>query len=94
MKRNILTLILFIVATAVAFADNISFTATAPKSVVVGQQFRFTYQINSTDITEPNIPNIDNIDVLAGPYSSTQHRYKLSAPTTKPCRCNSDSSVV
>ena len=76
MKRNILTLILLIVATAVAFADNISFTATAPKSVVVGQQFRFTYQINSTDITEPNIPNIDNIDVLAGPYSSTQQSYQ------------------
>lgn len=76
MKRNILTLILLITATAAAFADNISFTASAPRSVVVGQQFRLTYQVNSANVSEPNIPNIDNIRVLAGPYSSTQQSYQ------------------
>lgn len=76
MKRNILTLILLITATATAIADNISFTASAPRSVVVGQQFRLTYQVNSANVSEPNIPNIDNIRVLAGPYSSTQQSYQ------------------
>ena len=76
MKRNILTLILLITAMAAAFADNISFTASAPRSVVVGQQFRLTYQVNSANVSEPNIPNIDNIRVLAGPYSSTQQSYQ------------------
>lgn len=76
MKRNILTLILLITAMATAFADNISFTASAPRSVVVGQQFRLTYQVNSANVSEPNIPNIDNIRVLAGPYSSTQQSYQ------------------
>lgn len=76
MKRNILTLILLITAMATAIADNISFTASAPRSVVVGQQFRLTYQVNSANVSEPNIPNIDNIRVLAGPYSSTQQSYQ------------------
>lgn len=76
MKRNILTLILLITATATAIADNISFTASAPRSVVVGQQFRLTYQVNSANVSEPNIPNIDNIRVLAGPYSSTMQSYQ------------------
>lgn len=76
MKRNILTLILLITVMATAFADNISFTASAPRSVVVGQQFRLTYQVNSANVSEPNIPNIDNIRVLAGPYSSTQQSYQ------------------
>lgn len=76
MKRNILTLMLLITAMATAFADNISFTASAPRSVVVGQQFRLTYQVNSANVSEPNIPNIDNIRVLAGPYSSTQQSYQ------------------
>ncbi len=76
MKRNILTLILLITAMATAIADNISFTASAPRSVVVGQQFRLTYQVNSANVSEPNIPNIDNIRVLAGPSSSTQQSYQ------------------
>ena len=50
MKKIITTLFLFIVATMAAFADDVKFTASAPKSVAVNQQFRLTYVVNSGEV--------------------------------------------
>ena len=72
MKKSITTLFLFIVVTVAAFADGVKFTANAPKSVAVNQQFRLTYVVNSGDVSEPSIPDIEGFDILVGPSSSRQ----------------------
>ena len=72
MKKIITTLFLFIVATMAAFADDVKFTASAPKSVAVNQQFRLTYVVNSGDVSEPSIPDIEGFEILVGPSSSRQ----------------------
>lgn len=56
-----------------AFADEVSFVASAPKAVVVNQQFRLQYTINTHNAKEPRLPNIDDgLMVVAGPYRSQQ----------------------
>ncbi len=72
MKKSVITLFVLFAAITAAFADEITFTAQAPKSVVANQQFRLTYKVSTTDTTEPTIKNVDGIRIVAGPYSSTQ----------------------
>ena len=72
MKKSIATLFLLFIATMTVFADNVKFTANAPKSVVVNQQFRLTYTVNSSEVTEPTIPDIDGFTILVGPSRSSQ----------------------
>lgn len=72
MKKSIATLFLLLIATMTVFADSVKFTANAPKSVVVNQQFRLTYTVNSSEVTEPTIPDIDGFTILVGPSRSSQ----------------------
>lgn len=53
-------------------AEKLTFTAKAPAKVIMGQEFRLTYTINTTDVKDFRIPEINNdFDILAGPSSST-----------------------
>lgn len=72
MKKSITTLLLFIIATFAAFADDVKFTANAPKSVVVNQQFQLTYSVNSSAVSEPSVPEFDGFEILYGPSRSTK----------------------
>ena len=45
----------------VAIADEISFVASAPNAVVVGQQFKLSYKVNRGNAKEPRIPAIAHI---------------------------------
>lgn len=72
MKKILFTIILFIVTLATAFADEITFTTSAPNAVVVNQRFRLKYTINRRNVREPLVPAIENFNVLAGPYRSEQ----------------------
>ena len=60
------------VTLATAFADEITFTTSAPNAVVVNQRFRLKYTINRRNVREPLVPAIENFNVLAGPYRSEQ----------------------
>ena len=72
MKKVLFTIILFMVTLATAFADEITFTTSAPNAVVVNQRFRLKYTINRRNVREPLVPAIENFNVLAGPYRSEQ----------------------
>lgn len=75
MKRIILTLLLFISVIGNVLADDVTFVASAPKSVVLGQHFRLTYTVNTTDAKEPVLADMPDFDILSGPNISTQQSY-------------------
>ena len=61
----------------VAVADEISFVASAPNAVVVGQQFKLTYTINRGNAKEPRIPAIEGFSILSGPNRSMQSSFNM-----------------
>lgn len=70
MKRILLSTLLFITTICSAFADEVSFVASAPKSVVVGQRFKIAYEANTRTDSQPTLPEVDGMRVLMGPSSS------------------------
>ena len=64
MKKYILTSLLLLTVISSVIADELSFVASAPKSVVVNQQFRLSYKVNRINVNEPTIPEIKGFMVL------------------------------
>ena len=56
-------------------ADDVTFVASAPKSVVVNQRFKLTYTVNTTDAKEPVIGEIPGFELLMGPSISSESSY-------------------
>jgi hypothetical protein len=54
------------------YADDVTFTASAPDAVVNGDQFRLTYTINTQKVKDFRAPSISSFDVLMGPSRSQQ----------------------
>lgn len=77
MKRVIFILILFIAANSYAFAEKVSFTTSAPEAVVVGEQFRLSYTVNSFKVSDFKVPSIKGFDVLMGPSRSEQSNTQI-----------------
>ena len=72
MKKLIIILIALIVYSTQAFADKVSFTASAPDAVVVGDQFRLSYTVTAQKVKDFRAPSIKGFDVLMGPSRSQQ----------------------
>ena len=70
MKRILLSTLFILITVTAAFADEVSFIASAPKSVVVGRRFKIAYEANTKTDSQPTIPEIDGMRVLMGPSSS------------------------
>ena len=70
MKRILFSTLLILATISAAFADEISFVASAPKSVEVGKRFNLAYEINSKTDSQPVISEIDGMRILTGPHSS------------------------
>lgn len=51
--------------------DEVTFTASAPDAVAVGDQFRLSYTVNTRNIKDFRAPSIQGFDVLMGPSRST-----------------------
>ncbi|MDR0536765.1 MAG: BatD family protein [Tannerellaceae bacterium] len=72
MVKHAFLFIFFYIATAAMAAPNIVFKASAPETVVAGQQFQLTYTVNAQ--AEGNsfrlLEEINGIDVLFGPATS------------------------
>jgi hypothetical protein len=70
--RLLMTLLLiFVFCEQKSFAgDAVTFTAEAPRTVVMGQPFNLSYSSNS-EIDNFRIPEISNFDILMGPSTST-----------------------
>lgn len=76
MRKLIIFLMVLMAYSAQASADKVSFTASAPDAVVVGEQFKLSYTVTTHKVKDFHVPSIKGFDVLMGPnrsqYSSTQ----------------------
>lgn len=70
MRKLVFLFVLFATFGVVAKAADITFKASAPEAVVMGETFRLSYTVNAEgkDIRVPEIPDFD---VLIGPSTST-----------------------
>ena len=57
--------------------DEVSFTASAPDAVAVGDQFRLSYTITTQEVRNFRAPSIKGFDVLMGPSRSTQSSVQI-----------------
>ena len=73
MRKLIILLLTWIVATTHVYADEkVSFTTSAPDVVVVGEQFKLSYKVTTQKVRDFRIPSIKGFDVLIGPTRSEQ----------------------
>lgn len=77
MKKLIIILIALIAYSTQALADKVSFTASAPDAVVVGDQFRLSYTVTTQKIKDFQAPSIKGFDVLMGPSRSQQSNTQI-----------------
>lgn len=63
--------ILALLGSGVYASDDVTFTSSAPDVVVVGDQFRLTYTINTQKVRDFRAPSIKGFDVLMGPSRTT-----------------------
>ena len=77
MKLNkILFFFLLILGLSAVNAQDVSFTASAPPVVGVGQQFAVTFTVNKRP-TRIDPPTFDNFDFLGGPSQSTSNEVHI-----------------
>lgn len=72
MKKLIVLLIALITISSKAIADKVTFTASAPDVVVVGDQFRLSYTVTTQNVRDFKAPSIKGFEVLMGPSRSEQ----------------------
>lgn len=79
MKKHILLTWLFLFACIFTMyaADNVSFRATAPDAVAVGDQFRLSFVVSTTNVKDFKAPTIKGFDVLMGPSRSQQNSVQM-----------------
>lgn len=76
MKRILSTLLFSLFFIGNLFADDVTFVASAPKTVVVDNYFRLEYKVNTTtDVSEPILPDIKGFELLNGPARSQSTSY-------------------
>ena len=73
---SLLTFLLTLPAISV-FADNISFRASAPSVVEVGERFRIQYTVNNQNVTDFSYPDFNGFDVIYGPSTSSQSSFQF-----------------
>ena len=73
MKYRVLYVLLFLTTFAVSAvkAEELSFKASAPHAVVMGETFRLSYTINTHGAKGFRVGNIEDFDVLSGPNQSS-----------------------
>ncbi len=74
--RQLTILIVVLIFGVKLQAQNISFVATAPKVVAVGERFQLNYQLNSQG-SQFRAGNIANFQILAGPSTSNSSNISM-----------------
>lgn len=77
MKRISAISALFILSIISIYAQNVSFTASAPKMVEVGEKFRVQYSVNTQSVSDPRFPDFNGFEVLYGPSTSQQSSFQF-----------------
>ncbi len=72
MRRLAFLFVLFLTAGAAMKAADVTFKASAPNAVVMGQQFRLSYTVNAeARASDLRIPELTDFEVLMGPSTSS-----------------------
>lgn len=73
MRKIVFLWIVLIAVSVHTFADGkVTFTASAPDVVAVGDQFRLSYTVNTEKVRDFRVASIKGFDVLMGPSRSQQ----------------------
>ena len=72
MRKLIIILMTLMAYSTQTFADKVSFVASAPDVVVVGDHFRLSYTVTTQKVKDFRAPSIKGFDVLMGPSRSEQ----------------------
>ncbi len=72
MRKLIFLFLTILAGSATVSADEVTFKASAPGTVVVGQQFRLTYSANKQG-KEFRASNLTDFDILMGPVTQEAH---------------------
>ncbi len=72
MRKLIIILMTLMAYSTQTFADKVSFVASAPDVVVVGDQFRLSYTVTTQKVKDFRAPSIKGFDVLMGQSRSEQ----------------------
>lgn len=71
MRKIVFLWMMLVVGCLYTYADEkLSFTASAPDVVVVGDQFRLSYTVNTKNVKDLRVPSIKNFEILMGPNRS------------------------
>lgn len=68
--RKLFSTIILLFITLGLYAQDITFTASAPSAVAAGSRFRVTYTVNATG-SDLRVPSFGNFKLLAGPSTSS-----------------------
>jgi len=75
--RKVLNIFLFLMITCSVFGqDDVSFTASAPKVVAVGEQFHLKFVVNAKG-SGFKMPDLGDFNVLAGPHTSSSSSIQI-----------------
>ena len=78
MRKIVFLWIALIMVSLHAFADEkVSFTASSPDAVAVGDQFRLSYTVTTQKVRDFRVPSIKGFDVLMGPSRSQQKSVQI-----------------
>ena len=78
MRKIIVLWMVLMIVSLRAFADSkVSFTASAPDVVAVGDQFRLSYTVTTQKVRDFRAPSIKGFDVLMGPSRSQQKNVQV-----------------
>lgn len=77
MKKLIIIWMALIAYSSQALADKVSFTASAPDVVVVGDQFKLSYTVTTKKVKDFRIPSIKGFDILMGPSRSERNSTQI-----------------
>lgn len=78
MRKLVFLWIALVVVSLQALAnDKVSFTASAPDAVAVGDQFRLAYTVTTQKVRDFRAPSIKGFDVLMGPSRSQQSSMQI-----------------
>lgn len=76
--KKIFLLITIFVGLSLASVYAVSFRASAPDAVPMGQPFRLVYSVNASNVKDFRAPEMSAFDVLAGPFESRSSSVQIT----------------
>ncbi len=75
--KKLLFLLLALITLSNLSAEDVTFTASAPGSVIMDKPFQLRYTLNASGGKDFRAPDIKDFEVLAGPFESRSSSYQI-----------------